>query len=700
MSASETFGAIGNTPSPKTPQAHSVTAADSPPNPHQIPHIAYVRLLTTGYWLLETFLLAANRPRRYHSAAMNPAPAPVGRFDIARPGCWLALLAALWLWHAWLSVSLFGTRQPWNALLDDRPITSGAHPVHLYFGWLGASSMRESGTPYCYDPSFQAGFPKTPIFDSGSRPAELFLALAGGRLDARAYKLGLLACCLTVPGLLWVCARGVGLNPAPACLAVGLGLLVWWGNPCRNALEAGNLDLLMGGLCAAAFVGLLIRVDRDPRFLAWLGLYSAAILGWLTHPLLYLLLFPVLLVYYLRVGPRHRAPWHVAFVGALLVAPGLNAFWLIHWLRSWWLRLPLTFEGAALSHRTLASFWESSCWGSPEDRAIIVVVFAAAFWGIALLNRPPHRTAARVLGLGTGGLAALTLAGLAWSSVGRFGTAMLLLPALWLAIPAAVFALVCFTAWLGVLTRRQHLGPIAAGAFLLVLAIVGYPRTLARAQRLVRAEPFAIGLSAQNHETVRALCDHTSAEARILWEELTDQRDASRWTALLPLLTGRAFLGGLGPDVCIEHAFAGLVDQKLAGRSLNEWTDADLARFCHRYGVGWIVCRSPKVMARFDAWLGPATCELSDGARLYSLPARNLVLKGQARIIESTFRRVTLTDVVPENGQVVLSLHYQSGILASPARVVVERDPDPYDPIPFVRLRVPTPVSHLTLTWQ
>ena len=61
-------------------------------------------------------------------------------------------------------------------MLDDRPIVSGGHPLHLYHGFLGARSLRERGTASCYDPAFNAGYPKTPVFDSGSRPAELMLA--------------------------------------------------------------------------------------------------------------------------------------------------------------------------------------------------------------------------------------------------------------------------------------------------------------------------------------------------------------------------------------------------------------------------------------------------------------------------------------------------------------------------------------------
>ena len=68
---------------------------------------------------------------------------------------------------------------------------------------------------------------------------------------------------------------------------------------------------------------------------------------------------------------------------------------------------------------------------------------------------------------------------------------------------------------------------------------------------------------------------------------------------------------------------------------------------------------------------------------------------------------------VSKNGKVVLSLHYQAGLVASPARVKVDGAPGAredgqpdvvvslqFEDIPLVRLRVSSPVAHLTLVWQ
>jgi hypothetical protein len=85
---------------------------------------------------------------------------------------------------------------------------------------------------------------------------------------------------------------------------------------------------------------------------------------------------------------------------------------------------------------------------------------------------------------------------------------------------------------------------------------------------------------------------------------------------------------------------------------------------------------------------------------LFELPHRSFALKGQARLLSADCQHIALADIVPEDGKVVLSMHYHPGLHASPSRVQVEKEPDPRDPIPFIRLRVPGPVARLTLTWQ
>lgn len=634
-------------------------------------------------------------------SSSTDGPCPRSRLGRVLPAL---VLIALVAGQAWLVLQLFGPEHPWQRLLDDAPLVAGRHPLHLYHGFLGARALGERGTLCCYDPAFQAGYPKTPVFDGGSRPAELFLLLAGGNCRSAAYKLGLALCCVAVPLLIAVAARGAGLGPESACLAAALGMLVFWGRPCRALLDHGDLDIFLAGLAALLAAGMLLRYDRQPGPIAGAGLAVGAALGCFAQPTVFLsVLLALLLVYYLSVGTRHGFGWHVGLLAALASGVGVNLFWLIDWVDYWWVLVPVPTGERLLAHRTLHSFWEAPLWGAAADRAVALLLFGAALPGLVVLNQSRARATARLLGLAAAGLMSLALLGIAWEPAGRLGATKLLVPALWFATLPAAFAGQQAVTWL-----RQRLGSLgrtlAIGAVLLAAAGWWARADLATfAARWSGPEPLALGLSRDRQAVVAALTQHTTPDARILWEDRAGAH--SCWTALLPMLTGRSYLGGLDVEAALEYGFANFTEQRLAGRAVVDWPDGDLEEFCRRYNVGWVVCWTPAAQQRFRAWSGaaPVTQLREDGQTgwLFALQRpRSFVLRGQARWVSADCRHIALSDVVPDEGKVVLSMHYQAGLRVSPGRVQVEKEPDAHDPIPFVRLRMSGPVTRVTLTWE
>ena len=640
---------------------------------------------------------------------------------------WAIPLLGLIAWQAWMTLGLFGADSPWQGLRDQRPIVSGRHPFHFYQSYLVSRSLLERTTVCCFDPAFQAGYPKTPVFDGGDRPATLFLTLAGGSFKPAPYKIGLAVCCLLVPVCFFLAAGGLGLGPGTTCLGTAAGLLAWWASPCRQLLEAGDLDLLLAGLAVLVAAGMLVYFHRSPGFRSWTGLFLAGCLGWFAQPLLFITVVPIALVYYLSVGVRHRLAWHVALAGAFVGALVANAFWLVDWFEYWWIRSPLRADVPLLPHRTFHTLWQAPIWGTWADRVFAAGLLGAAVVGLCLFNQIGRRPAARAFGLGALGFAGLALGGLACEPLGRLDTPRLLVPALWFAALPAAHALVQFAVllcrladgpWRGaavnvtVEQRREFLCRLAGGPWrgaalvggLLAAAVGAAHRPLRTfALHYAHTTPFVLGLSQEQKAWVEVFKDYTKPEARILWEDMPEQDTDARWTALLPILTERAFLGGLDPEACIDHAYASLVAQNLAGRPIAGWSDAELSDFCRRYNVGWVVCRSPAAIARFMGWKdAQLILSMSSAAPgyLFELPNRSYVLHGQARLVEADFRHIALADVVPEDGTVVLSMHYQAGMRVSPSRVRIEKEADPNDPIDFIRLRLQGPVSRVTITWH
>jgi hypothetical protein len=650
----------------------------------------------------------------------NGEPLPTSAGDSR---AWWLLLLALLAWQSWRTLTLFGDVQPWRRLLDDQPILSGRHPLHLYHGYLGARALREQGSLSCYDPTFHAGYPKTPVFDSGSRPAELALALSGGRFCPAAYKIAVALVCAVVPLLLFAAARSAGLKRAAACLACLLGVLVWWGQPCRETLGAGDIDLLLATLLVLAQAGLLIRYHNDPGPLSWLGVVAASLLGWFAHPLLLALMLPLFLIYYLSVGTRHRLAWHLALLGGLLAALGVNSFWLIDWVGYWWIRVPPHRETPLLAEPTLRNIWESPFWGEPVDKGLTCVLVLAATVGVLLYNKSGQRAAARLLGLSCAGFLALSVAGLAWQPLGRFGASRLLVPALLIAVLPAAHALTVAGAavWRWRTIRWTGLAAAAAGTALLWHAPP--PALASWATHLLAAGSLPLGLDADQQAILEAVREHTTFEARILWEDRVTPPLAPHWTPLLTLLTERAYIGGLDPEAGIEHTTNGLCDAVLMGRPLRDWSDEALREYCTRYNIGWVVCWSPAACERLRNWpqarrlatLPPAAAGEPPGG-LFAVDREyySFALAGSARWLAADPQRIILGDVAPSRGgsdnhgkkQILLSLHYQAGMRVAPSRVLldsysIERvNSMPGDSRPFVRLWVEEPVTRVTITWD
>jgi hypothetical protein len=637
-----------------------------------------------------------------------PVPAPSRAGD--HLACLLGLVALL-AWQGWLTLALFDPGRDVRRLLDDEPILSGRHPLHLYHGYLGAGAFHDRGSLSCFDPAFHAGYPKTPVFDPGSRPAELALALAGGRFSPASYKIALGAFLLLAPLGLYRAARGAGLSRGVALLATALGQAVFWGRPGREALEAGDVDLLLGAVMLLAQGGLLVRYHRAPGVAALAGVVVTGFVAWFAHPLLAALVLPLLLAYYFTIGHRHRLAWHIPLFSGLVAALAANSFWLYDLVAYWWIRVP-TRGGSLTAPATLLAWWHAPIWGDGFDRALIVLLVVAGAVGLVVLHAGGQRATARLFGLGAFGLLALAVAGLRWQALARLGGGQLLVPALLFASVPAALALASG------LSRLRLLGGWGASPALLafgapVVAALAVPGATTEWERhLTAPQPLQIGLGDDRLALLAALREQTSGAARILWEDRSVARGDSRWPALLPLLTGRAFIGGLDAEAGIEHAAAGLVAGALAGRPLEEWSDAELESYCRKYNVGWVVCWSEQARARL-ARCAPAGKEQALPAvpegrpSLFALRRQpSYALKGSVRWQSADARAILLADVEPQpvagesEGQVVLSLHYQAGMRVRPARVRLERAVDPQDSIPFVRLRLTEPAGRILITWE
>ncbi len=629
----------------------------------------------------------------------DPAGAADGPAEVGfsqRP-LWALVLFALAGAQLWAALGLFGADRSWQNLKDDRPILDGKHPLHFYHGLLGAQSWRAGGFGSCYDPAFQAGYPKTPIFDSGSRPAELFLLLGKGR--PAAYKYGLLICCC-LPPLIFACtSRLLEWGPATACIAALLGSLTWWTTPIQRLVHQGEMDWLLAGLALVLHAGFVIRFHRDGGSLGWIGVLATAAIGWFLHPILWLGFGLLFVPFYVCVALQHNALWNFALWLAWIGGLFANASWLGEWLRHCWIQRPVAVAPAEQLKNSLLQWWLVDVCGEPADRMLAAVLLGGGMLGIMAMLSRRQIAAGLTIGATAILLPALSAGSGLWEPLAAVGASKLfVLTCFFAVVPCAIaFSETCRL--LGWLTRHPHRGAIFGILIAGGLIAWNYQQAAILLRQGMAPKPFTLGLNSEQKSLINVIRETTRPDSRILWEEQPGN-SLSTWTALLPMHSQRAFLGGLDADAEIDHMYARMTSTTLAGRPLTEWTDSDLNDFCGHYNVGYVVCWSPATTARFRSWAEAEPAARLGGATIFTLKRRrSFILKGKARLVQADADRIVLADVEPEHGDLVLSMHYQAGFHISPGPAATERVIDAHDPIPLLRIRLPGPVLRLTLTW-
>jgi hypothetical protein len=568
-------------------------------------------------------------PDRVYSAARmrdaeNSTDPPSGE----RLWPWCPAFAVLFVFHATLAVQLIGTTHQWRRLLNDDPVTSGRHALHLQQSRDPLGGEPTAAGPGGFDPSDYAGYPRTSIFDAEARPAALVQQIAGHWAGPAAYKIGLVLLVSAMPFAAWAAALVMNAGRGGGLAAATMGVLITWTRPVADLIEKGDLSVLLVAALAALALASFVRWNRSSGFLGWCGVLSFHALGWSAHPGYWLVVQSAQTLFWARVARRRGWRWNLATGSASVAAIAASYPIWGEWLLGWWVRLRDGPAASALAWQHLAVV---GLWLSVLPTAVVVPP------ALRKLLAGPHT------GFAVGSIAFLFAAGL----------------------------------------------------------LVGYP-SLSRLRWWWGPMPLRLGMPVEAVRLESAIRAATSADARVLFEDLSRRPDLG-WTPLLPSRTGRPFIGGLDTDGVLEHAACALRDGALAGRPINFWSDPELDGYVRRYNVGCVVCRSRECGDRFARWPAAERVPLMDGDGWQVFVVRRphtFALKGSATRVEADGRRITMADVVPEDGEVVLSLHYHDGWRARPSWVRVERELDPYDPIPLVRLRVPVRVGRVTLTWD
>ncbi|QVL29891.1 hypothetical protein KIH39_13530 [Telmatocola sphagniphila] len=601
--------------------------------------------------------------------------------------CFVALLAGNALW----TLRFFDLLDDPRKLLEPTPILSGKHALHCYHGQLGAQAWLEHQVSSCFDPSYQAGYPKSPVFDSGCRPAELFY-LPAQKHSYVSYKVGLFISCLLIPIFFISMARGLELSPVSWLLAGFFGMILWWSKLNTEQLITGELDLLLGGISAIIHCCWLIRYAHQPSLLGWCIITFSACVAWYIQPVFFAVFIPPIALHYLWNAFKHSPMWHLSLYLAWGLALGVNAPWLREWLHYLGLMLPIMDE--PLTSAGWKNLWQDWRDFVPRDPLMLLLSIGGLI-GIPFFAYR-HTSASIIMILTAVCVSAASHLHRFWPMLEELHLFRLLHVVVWF----AVFPVVHMLEGLSRLLSRK-LDAAWAGAAWLAILIAGTVFVLEIPMNWNSLPKLKVGFSESQISLIQKL-QFQKPTARVLWEDSLVNLQEDGWTSLLAPFTGQAFLGGLDPECRMEHFYARLLDGRLAGKDIRLWSDQQLDQFFNRYNVGRVVVRTEASIERFRNY--PAAREENTDKLAFKIftlnREHNFFLKGKGKLIEATWKRIELSDVQPEDGEVILSMHYQQGWVLSPQVGEVERQLDAEDPIPFIRLWLSSPVPHLVLEWR
>lgn len=670
------------------------------------------------------------------ASTVAPEPEPP-----RRPWAAIGLLAAILAAQTVESVRLFPT--PRALLDDDHPVLEVDHAIHLYHGALGSRFLIDHGTPWGFDPYFMAGYPVTPVWDSSSNPSILFQALAGGGYHPRAYNIGLFVCSLVALASLPAGAAAAGLGLSEAALAALLGWLYLRCGWPDMFVRSGLFAFVTASCEAVLLTGLLLGYEGKASAAGWGALTAAASVLVFTHVTGPLLSLGAGLGLVASAALRHSWRWSTALVAAALTALAVNLFWLVPLWTFRGIRSPLAFFMAPGSAWAVVDHYLA---GDLEGRLGLALV-ALGLAGLIVWMASGQRVWAATFGGAALSLLVLAAFGGQWSITTTLEPFRFLVPFhLLMTVPAGSVVVQAGRRLARALGGglRGTLAVASGGLVALAVAGLAFPQWFRLAAGQIRVDrPLVAGLRPEMEALVRSLRQHTDPSARILFEdqlrllEATDP-ESTHWTPLLPELLGRdsrQFIGGLYQTAFIaHHRAASFGDFTLGGIPIDAWPPERLRAFCDQYNIGWVVCWSPLSRLRFDYWgdahrvatvprhhtpglvpsvpsyvqntlvarLGPALASqyLREGGEQYVLyridRPHTFFLKGQGQLAAAKPNQIELAGVVPERGEVVLSLHWLDTWRTDPPLRVTPISV-PNDPVPFVKISMPERLERLWL---
>jgi hypothetical protein len=584
---------------------------------------------------------------------------------------------------------------PPRDILNSKPVVTLDHSFHYYQAVRGSTVFRRSARLHCYDPYFMAGYPSV-VFDLDVKAAELFCAPFPRDGVARALKVFILLCYLSMVATIYKGTRYLGFSSREALLALMMFLAYWhWGRPLASHFRyAGMFEFVLGSHLALLVAGLFRRFLTVGKARAF---FILGPITFLVHPTALVILLVPFVVILATARPPLTFRRSVTFGVWCAVVLAVNAVWIVPLLEYTGVKTP---SGTFFEIRGAAAFAEVLFrTGSLVAGAFILLAVTGAL-RMAHLRRGvdalvPVLTSVFLLAVATFGAESHLLSQL---EPGRFLFAVFVFLA-----PLAGSGL---DGLLGVADRAIRSARIrlpVVASMLAILAVSPLPLSFLSA-RTGYAQRITTHLAPDVVKLIAALEAHVNPSGRLMIEDGgADLYGNSHVPGMLPLYTGVEQIGGPYPWTFVRHHFATFQVDDTMGRPLADLDAGTFLSHAELYNVRWIVTASSDASA-YVARVGEAPPDSgappgpvggtqrplvrkvwnSGPYTLWALSGRHSWARTEP-IVEADFDRIVAVTSDPEE-PFVLKYHWDKGLRAvAPAEIAPFRRLD--DPVPFILVK-------------
>jgi len=606
-------------------------------------------------------------------------------------------LSILLLFQAYFTFRIF----PIHHLDPDLPILVTDHAPHYYQTVRTLDLLERSHRAWGYDPHFMAGYPTA---------LEYFLdnfgaAIATGLLSLfmplpLASKVFLLTMVILLPCLLFWSCRNFSLPPGESFLSGLLSILVlntfWF---YMQLLDWGLYSFIFGAALTLLAFSCFYRYLYGGEKRAFLYYLLLGSYGLALHPLSALLLL-IFILFSLSLDYRKlfSSRLHLLIAGSFVLV-ALNLYWLLPMVRD--MRYYIGFESVSLQTFGWTTFVEHLV--NPENGLFHFMILCSMV--APLFQRKGYKVKVALLTLWA---VFLTTYLISYFAVGPVRNLFALIePGRFIMVSALLAPIL--GAQLFVLLAGGRIRVVASLCCLFLLLQIGLcsdflSRNLGDGAHRMRTiilpnlwrSGIATDVMAQGGEgLVKRILDLTDNSARILIEDSQYLPLSSHFLAVLPLLTGREFIGGPYYGLKLAHRFAAFSDGELFFKKIGEIPIERFMEYMDLYNIQWAFVHSPE--AREVLRSHPKHFHPFSSYRHMEIYRVNreasYFIEGEGDI-HASLDRITITNA--SRGDLVIKYHYLETLKADPP-LGLEKHGMLDDPIGFIKIHNDQGADQITL---